>query len=145
MGQKVEVGGTGYDLKGGKPLIGGTAYAIKKGRTLIGGTGYDIKISGDTLVVIIEGVQDNTASDVYIDGTNITGSKTLEVNRSSQVELHASYNAGVTINEQRLKAPMNDAVVFDLMQYVTNETTKMTISVAIIPGAGFPWYTITTT
>ncbi len=144
MGQKVEVGGTVYDLKAGKCLVGGTAYALKKGRTLIGGTGYDIKISGDMLVVIIEGVQDNTASDVYIDGTNITGSKTLEVNRSSQVELHASYNAGVTINEERLKSPMNDAVVFDLMQYVTNETTKITISVAIIPGAGFPWYTITT-
>ena len=45
MGQKVEVSGTWYDLKGGKPLIGGTAYAIKKGRTLKDGTGYDIKIS----------------------------------------------------------------------------------------------------
>ena len=45
MGQKVEVGGTGYDLKGGKPIIGGTAYAIKKGRTLIGGTGYDISLA----------------------------------------------------------------------------------------------------
>lgn len=142
---KALIDGTARDVTSGTCLVGGTAYAIKKGRTLIGGTGYDIKISGDTLVVIIEGVQDNTASDVYIDGTNITGSKTLEVNRSSQVELHASYNAGVTINEQRLKAPMNEAVVFDLMQYVTNETTKMTISVAIIPGAGFPWYTITTT
>lgn len=44
MGQKVEVSGTGYDLKGGKPLIGGTAYAIKKGRTLKDGTGYDISL-----------------------------------------------------------------------------------------------------
>lgn len=44
MGQKVEVSGTGYDLKGGKPLIGGTAYAVKKGRALIDGTGYDISI-----------------------------------------------------------------------------------------------------
>ena len=42
MGQKVEVSGTGYDLKAGKCLVGGTAYAIKKGRTLIDGTGYDI-------------------------------------------------------------------------------------------------------
>lgn len=47
MGQKVEVSGTGYDLKGGKTLIGGTAYAIKKGRTLIGGTGYDIKLKSE--------------------------------------------------------------------------------------------------
>lgn len=48
MGQKVEVSGTGYDLKGGKPLIAGTAYAIKKGRTLIGGTGYDISLLSGT-------------------------------------------------------------------------------------------------
>ena len=48
MGQKVEVSGTGYDLKSGKTLIGGTAYAIKKGRTLIGGTGYDISLLSGT-------------------------------------------------------------------------------------------------
>lgn len=52
MGQKVEVSGTGYDLKGGKTLIGGTAYAIKKGRTLIGGTGYDIKLGHEEIWVI---------------------------------------------------------------------------------------------
>lgn len=51
MGQKVEVGGTGYDLKGGKPLIGGTAYAVKKGRTLIGGTGYDISLLSGTQIL----------------------------------------------------------------------------------------------
>ena len=45
MGQKVEVDGTGRDLKGGKALIGGTAYAIKKGRTLKDGTGYDVKLA----------------------------------------------------------------------------------------------------
>ena len=48
MGQKVEVSGTGYALKGGKPLIGGTAYAIKKGRTLKDGTGYDISLLSGT-------------------------------------------------------------------------------------------------
>lgn len=46
MGQKVEVSGTGYDLKAGKCLVGGTAYTLKKGRTLIGGTGYDVKLGG---------------------------------------------------------------------------------------------------
>ena len=44
MGQKVEVSGTGYDLKVGKCLVGGTAYAIKKGRTLKDGTGYDVTL-----------------------------------------------------------------------------------------------------
>lgn len=48
MGQKVTVGGTGYDLKSGKCLINGTAYAIQKGRTLINGTGYDIALVSGT-------------------------------------------------------------------------------------------------
>lgn len=39
---KTLIGGTGYEVKGGRVLIGGTGYSIKKGRTLIGGTGYDI-------------------------------------------------------------------------------------------------------
>ena len=39
---KTLIGGTGYEVKGGRALIGGTGYSIKKGRTLIGGTGYDI-------------------------------------------------------------------------------------------------------
>ena len=52
MGQKTEINGTGYDLKGGKPLIGGTAYTIKKGRMLIGGTGYDIKLGHEEIWVI---------------------------------------------------------------------------------------------
>lgn len=51
MGQKVEVSGTGYDIKAGKCLVGGTAYAVKKGRTLIGGTGYDVKLAKDTYTV----------------------------------------------------------------------------------------------
>lgn len=43
MAHKTLIGGTGYDIKGGRTLIGGTGYDIKSGRTLIGGTGYSIK------------------------------------------------------------------------------------------------------
>ena len=39
---KTFIGGTAYDVKGGKCLVNGTVYSVKKGRTLIGGTGYDI-------------------------------------------------------------------------------------------------------
>lgn len=72
MGQKVEVSGTGYVLKGGKPLIGGTAYAIKKGRTLIGGTGYDIALQSGTPISelqvgsIVKTVVDGTLRDFLI-------------------------------------------------------------------------------
>lgn len=39
------VGGTAYEIKGGRCLVGGTGYDIKKGRTLVGGTGYDVGFS----------------------------------------------------------------------------------------------------
>ena len=43
---KTLIGGTAYEVKGGKCLVNGTAYSIKKGRTLVGGTGYDITLPG---------------------------------------------------------------------------------------------------
>ena len=39
---KTLVGGTAYEVKGGKCMVDGTVYNILKGRTLVGGTGYDI-------------------------------------------------------------------------------------------------------
>ena len=43
MAHKTLIGGTAYEIKGGKTLIGGTGYEISGGKTLVGGTGYDVK------------------------------------------------------------------------------------------------------
>ena len=45
MSHKTIIGGTAYEVKGGKCLVNGTVYSIKKGRTLIGGTGEDILLT----------------------------------------------------------------------------------------------------
>ena len=50
MAHKSLVGGTAYDISGGRTLVGGTGYSISKGRTLVGGTGYDIAFSFDITV-----------------------------------------------------------------------------------------------
>lgn len=61
MAHKTLIGGTAYDIKGGKCLVGGTVYSIKKGRTLIGGTGYDITfglvmpVKGDLITMNLDG------------------------------------------------------------------------------------------
>lgn len=56
MAHKTLIGGTGYEITGGRCLVGGTGYNIKKGRTLVGGTGYDVEFAGDgTLGSIAEG------------------------------------------------------------------------------------------
>ena len=43
MAHKTLIGGTAYQIKGGKTLVGGTAYNISKGKTLVGGTAYEIR------------------------------------------------------------------------------------------------------
>lgn len=45
MAHKTLVGGTAYEVSGGKTLIGGTAYNIKNGKTLVGGTAYEISFT----------------------------------------------------------------------------------------------------
>lgn len=42
MAHKTRIGGTAYEISGGKTLVDGTAYSIKNGKTLVGGTAYDI-------------------------------------------------------------------------------------------------------
>ena len=42
MAHKTLIGGTAYEIDGGKTLIGGTAYSIDKGKTLVGGTAYEV-------------------------------------------------------------------------------------------------------
>lgn len=42
MAHKTLIGGTAYEIDGGKTLVNGTAYSIKSGKTLVGGTSYKI-------------------------------------------------------------------------------------------------------
>ena len=45
MAHKTLIGGTAYEITGGRELISGTGYAKKSGRALINGTGYSIQFS----------------------------------------------------------------------------------------------------
>lgn len=49
MAHKTLVGGTSYEISGGKTLVDGTAYSISGGKTLVGGTAYEIGFRGKTL------------------------------------------------------------------------------------------------
>ena len=42
MAHKTLVGGTAYEIKGGKTLVNGTAYSKKDGKVIVSGTVYDI-------------------------------------------------------------------------------------------------------
>lgn len=42
MAHKTLIGGTAYEIGGGKTLVGGTAYSIDKGKALVDGTAYEV-------------------------------------------------------------------------------------------------------
>ena len=47
MAHKTLIGGTSYDISGGKTLVNGTSYNIAGGKTLVNGVGYDISFGVD--------------------------------------------------------------------------------------------------
>ena len=51
MAHKTLIGGTAYEIKGGKTLIDGTAYEIKGGKTLVGGTVYEVGFGGFEVII----------------------------------------------------------------------------------------------
>lgn len=85
MAHKTLVGGTAYEIKGGKTLIGGTAYSIKNGKTLVDGTVYGISFAEMATVIITRPpgfVVANHSADyarVTVDGQVYDGSNTVEL------------------------------------------------------------------
>ena len=47
MAHKTLIGGTAYNVTGGKSMVSGTAYNISGGKTLVGGTSYNINLKSD--------------------------------------------------------------------------------------------------
>ena len=52
MAHKTLVGGTAYNISGGKSMVSGTVYNIKGGKTLIDGTAYSISLGVEILPVL---------------------------------------------------------------------------------------------
>ena len=73
MAHKTLIGGTAYEISGGKTLVDGTAYSIDKGKTLVGGTAYEVGFAEMATVKIQRSSYDYNNSYVTIDGQNYTG------------------------------------------------------------------------
>lgn len=159
MGQKAEINGTGYGLKGGKALIGGTAYAIKKGRTLKDGTGYDIAFAKNIPVTIPAGVVwSNDGSEqgeaslvtdcgsLLLNGSTIMEPTTLNISRSDAFVARLrsrSYYARVYIvvnGVYKVNESTNDVYKdYNLWDYIPEEAVSATVKVGywVVPIGGF--------
>lgn len=60
MAHKTLIGGTAYEIGGGRTLVNGTGYSIDKGKTLVGGTAYEVGFGGDMATVRL-------MSDTFVD------------------------------------------------------------------------------
>lgn len=72
MANKTLVGGTAYEVKGGRCLVDGTAYSILKGRTLVDGTGYGVNFGPSIIPVTITGNGNESYTYAEINGTKHT-------------------------------------------------------------------------
>ena len=160
MGQKAEINGTWYDLKGGKPLIGGTAYAVKKGRTLIEGTGYDISFAKSIPITIPYGRIWNSdgkegseeislvtdCSSLLLNGSTITEPTTLNISRSdafvARLRSRSNYaTVRIMVNGAYKKIESTNDVYkdYNLWDYIPEEAVSATVKVGfwVVPIGGF--------
>ena len=73
MAHKTLIGGTAYNISGGKSLVSGTSYNIKGGKTLVGGTGYSISFSSGEPTAMLYSDGDF----VFQHGSEVASGKTL--------------------------------------------------------------------
>ena len=85
MAHKTLIGGTSYEIGGGKTLVGGTGYEIEGGRTLVGGTEYDIEFSKEIFTVTYT----TNTSDHYGYLEILIGDKSIKISKDCVVEVEA--------------------------------------------------------
>ena len=72
MAHKALIGGTAYNIIGGKSLVSGTSYNITSGRTMVGGTGYNIMFAPPKAAMLY-----SDGNMVFQIGTDVEEGKTL--------------------------------------------------------------------
>ena len=83
MAHKVNIGGTAYEIDGGRTLVNGTGYSIDKGKSMVGGTVYEVGFKGEPVRI--------TLSAAYVKSV---GDASVTING---VKYSASTHAGQTI------------------------------------------------
>lgn len=101
MAQKVLIGGTAYELSGGKALKDGSAYSIENGKTAIDGATYNISLSKKTIQLAIAGSilgSSTYGSYVQVGTTRYTtvGTYEVEVGETITVAAGAARNTNLS-------------------------------------------------
>lgn len=107
MAHKTLIGGTAYEISGGRTLVGGTGYSIEKGKTLVAGTVREIPIEQDVPCTLTLSVPSN--AQVYVNGVSVsvaTTSHTIKV--GDRIRYRAPYVPAYT---QQITISQNGTIV----------------------------------
>ena len=87
MAHKTLIGGTAYNIKGGRDLIGGTGYSKKNGKVLIDGTVHAIEFVKKLRITIVNAIDSSNMSGSVIYNGKAHTSGTLEVEQGETVTI----------------------------------------------------------
>lgn len=123
MAHKTLVGGTAYDISGGKTLIGGTEYEIPGGRTLVDGTGYSITVAveSDCTITISGGSKGGGTTQNNCYNAYVTYNRVKYINTSIIVQ--AGESIEITLNAGEFRGTAN--TLFVVYPRVVYEYTKL--------------------
>ena len=107
MAHKTLIGGTSYNVVGGKSLVSGTSYNIAKGCTLINGTGYDINFAPPLPYAMLYSDGDF----IFQMGNNVTEGKTL-VSSYNDFE-SKSYTSGSSVPWYSQRSSIQNVIIKD--------------------------------
>jgi hypothetical protein len=130
MAHKTLIGGTAYEISGGKTLVNGTAYSIKNGKTLIDGTAYEVGFVEDIVVTVTSHLYaqiDRNAARITINGVVYDGTETvLTIEKGTNIECYVasvSVNSYIEVNGEKVLSGTTGT-------YTYIATTNCTIAIA---------------
>lgn len=130
MAHKTLIGGTTYEIKGGRTLVNGTGYDIKAGRTLVGGTGYDVEFFNG-VAVTITGTGATTKCYVIISGTTYAEAASLEVEPGAVIQC---FYRGQTVTMAGATQTVGGLVTVDGTVKASSTTTSGTYNWTVPSG-----------
>ncbi len=108
MAHKVKIGGTNYEVTGGRTLIGATGYDVSDGNTKIAATGYDLGF-GSTILVRCVGTPSYYGT--YSLNTNLRMAVAVSVRSNGQL---LNWAAGGAMNGVNSRYPLKITISGEL-------------------------------
>lgn len=147
MAHKTLIGGTAYEISGGKTLVNGTAYSIDKGKTLVGGTAYEVGFAPSEAIVKLKvqnggnysSITTATNADINIDGVFYYTTESLVLPIGTVIICRCrTANNGIYLNGEKVVTYKGDVSSDDCYDYTVTGDVEITYGGSMSVSGGGP-------